>query len=72
MATYNAIVQFHWIVKDLNQKLAKNAKKYNFITPRDYLDFIKHFISVLHHKKEELADQQTHLNIGLDKLKETE
>ena len=43
-------VNFHRAVKELNSKLCKNAKKYNFITPRDYLDFIKHFINVLHDK----------------------
>jgi dynein heavy chain 1 len=32
-AIVNSIVAFHRTVKDLNQKLAKNAKKYNFITP---------------------------------------
>jgi len=53
-------------------KLAKNAKKYNFITPRDYLDFIKHFTDVLKTKKEELQEQELHLNTGLDKLKSTE
>ena len=47
----------------------KSAKKFNYITPRDFLDLIKHFVELLHEKKEELEEQQYHLNVGLDKLK---
>lgn len=68
----NCIVNIHKTVKDVNEKLKKGAKKHNFITPRDYLDFIKHFVDVEAEKKEELQDQQLHLNTGLDKLKDTE
>lgn len=50
----------------------KSAKKFNYITPRDFLDFIKHFVELYHEKKEDLEEQQYHLNVGLDKLKETE
>ena len=67
-----AIVQIHRSVKEVNQKLAKAAKKFNFITPRDFLDFIKHFVELYHEKKDELQEQQLHLNTGLDKLKQTE
>jgi len=34
----------HSTVIELNKKLAKSAKKFNYITPRDFLDFIKHFV----------------------------
>ena len=71
-ALISSIVSIHKSVKQANVKLAKNAKKYNFITPRDYLDFIKHFTDVLTTKKEELIEQEIHLNTGLDKLKSTE
>jgi dynein heavy chain 1 len=71
-ALISAIVNIHKSVKNANTKLAKNAKKYNFITPRDYLDFIRHFTDVLTVKKEQLQEQELHLNTGLDKLKETE
>ena len=71
-ALITAVVGIHKSVKKANAKLAKNAKKYNFITPRDYLDFISHFTSVLETKKEQLQEQELHLNTGLDKLKETE
>jgi len=72
VALISSIVNVHDRVKQANIKLSRNAKKYNFITPRDYLDFIKHFTTVLATKKESLEEQELHLNTGLDKLKETE
>lgn len=68
----NTIVGIHSTVIELNRKLAKSAKKFNFITPRDFLDFIKHFVELYNEKKSMLEDQQFHLNVGLDKLKQTE
>lgn len=62
----------HSTVIELNKKLAKSAKKFNYITPRDFLDFIKHFVEQYNEKKSMLEDQQFHLNVGLDKLKQTE
>ena len=41
------------------------------ITPRHFLDFIKHFAKLYNEKRSELEDQQVHLNIGLSKIKET-
>lgn len=66
------IVQIHISVRDVNQKLMRSGKKYNYITPRDFLDFINHFISLKEVKQAELVELQGHLNRGLDKLKETE
>lgn len=57
---------------ELNKKLSKSAKKFNYITPRDFLDLIKHFVELYNEKKSMLEDQQYHLNVGLDKLKQTE
>ena len=71
-AIVNTIVAIHNSVVNTNTKLAKSAKKYNFITPRDFLDFIKHFVKLYGEKKSELEDQQLHLNIGLEKLHDTE
>ena len=62
----------HLAVKEVNTNLARSAKRFNYITPRDFLDFIRHFVDLLQEKKEELEEQQYHLNVGLDKLKQTE
>ena len=40
------IVKLHLAVRDVNNKLLRSAKKFNYITPRDFLDFIKHFIDL--------------------------
>lgn len=66
------IVRLHIAVRDLNKKLMRSAKKFNYITPRDFLDFIKHFIELKGVKQSELVELQGHLNRGLEKLKETE
>jgi dynein heavy chain 1 len=62
----------HQEVRTLNKNLMKSAKKFNYITPRDFLDFIRHFIAVYNQKKQELVEQQSHLNSGLDKIKDSE
>ena len=59
----------HNTVRELNKKLSKSAKKFNYITPRDFLDFIKHFVELYREKKSLLEEQQFHLNVGLNKLK---
>jgi len=66
------IVSFHKRVDDVNEELQKSAQKYNYITPRDFLDFINHFISILEEKRKEVLEQQQHIDGGLLKLKETE
>jgi dynein heavy chain 1 len=62
----------HLVVKEVNTKLARKAKRFNYITPRDFLDFIKHFVELLAEKKEDLEEHLLHLYFGLEKLKETE
>ena len=68
----DSITSYHMIIKDLNDKLSKNAKKFNYITPRDFLDFIKHFTNLQKEKNEELNEQKTHINKGLQKIIQTE
>ncbi|GAW79183.1 hypothetical protein PGO_021530 [Plasmodium gonderi] len=67
-----AIVEIHNSVVRTNSILLKKGNKYNYMTPRDFLDFIKHFLKIIEEKKEEVSDQKKHLNSGLNKLKDTE
>lgn len=53
----SAIVNIHNSVSQINERLAKSAKKFNFITPRDFLDFIKHFVELHQSKKAGLEEQ---------------
>lgn len=55
----------HNTVVELNSRLSKSAKKFNYMTPRDFLDFIKHFVEIYKDKKEKLEDMQLHFNKGL-------
>jgi dynein heavy chain 1 len=66
------IVRIHKSVCRLNEKLRASGKKFNYMTPRDYLDFIRHFKNLAHEKRSDLTEQQTHLNNGLSSLKNTE
>merc|ERR1712228_473785 len=43
-----------------------------FVTPRHYLDLIHHFVALFDEKRQQLEDQQKHLNTGLKALAETE
>lgn len=67
----NAFVYIHETLHQANQKLQKKGSRTTTITPRHYLDFINHFAKLYNEKRSELEDQQVHLNIGLQKIKET-
>ncbi|KAJ7429490.1 microtubule-binding stalk of dynein motor-domain-containing protein [Mycena galericulata] len=41
------------------------------VTPRHYLDFISHYVRLYTEKRDELEEQQRHLHVGLDKLRDT-
>ena len=47
----DSITSYHMIIKELNDKLQKNEKKFNYITPGDFLYFIKHFTKLQKEKK---------------------
>lgn len=68
----STVVAIHESVAELNERLMKSGKKYNYLTPRDFLDFIRHFIRLIEEKKAESVENTKHLNVGLSKLKETE
>ncbi|EIW66046.1 hypothetical protein TREMEDRAFT_35527 [Tremella mesenterica DSM 1558] len=70
-AVVNAMVFVHQSMRAITSRLAKSQGKYNHITPRHFLDFINHYVRLFNEKKEELEEQQRHLNVGLDKLRDT-
>ncbi|CAJ0832787.1 14198_t:CDS:2 [Entrophospora sp. SA101] len=51
--------------------MSKRQGKYNYVTPRHFLDFINHYVRLFNEKREDLEEQQRHLNIGLEKLRDT-
>ena len=42
-----------------------------FLTPRHYLDFVNHYVRLYIEKRDDLEEQQRHLNVGLEKLNDT-
>ena len=66
------MVKIHNSVRVLNAKLKKSAKKFNYMTPRDFLDFIRHFGELLKEKNKLLTQEKGRMEKGLEKLKETE
>ncbi|KAI9031438.1 dynein heavy chain [Hyaloraphidium curvatum] len=70
-AVTNAFVFIHQSLYDINRRLSRKFGRQNYVTPRHYLDFINHFVKLFNEKREDLEDQQRHLNVGLDRLRET-
>lgn len=71
-ALADCINKMHETVATINQDMRqRNANGGTFITPRHFLDFIRHFQNLFREKREAVEDQQRHLNSGLSKLRET-
>ncbi|KAF8665172.1 hypothetical protein AX16_000636 [Volvariella volvacea WC 439] len=70
-AVVNALVHVHLSLHQINQRLSRRQGRYNYVTPRHYLDFINHYVRLYSEKRDELEEQQRHLHIGLDKLRDT-
>merc|ERR1712113_1346453 len=72
LSVSQTIVSFHQMVEKVMEYLANNMVRSTFVTPRHYLDLIHHFVALFNEKREQLEEQQKHLNTGLKALRETE
>ncbi|ORY38141.1 dynein heavy chain [Rhizoclosmatium globosum] len=70
-AVMNAFVFVHKSLYEVNAKLGRTQGRYNHVTPRHYLDFINHYVKLFTEKCSDLEEQQKHINVGLDKMKDT-
>ena len=70
-AIVNSFVFVHKTLLQANARLSKRGSCGMAITPRHYLDFLSHFVKLTHEKRAELEEQQLHLNVGLNKIRET-
>lgn len=70
-AVVNALVHVHQSMYESNARLARRQGRVNHATPRHYLDFVNQYVRLFNEKRDELEEQQRHLNVGLDKLHET-
>ena len=67
----NTMVYVHHSLQKFNSRLRKQQGKVTYLTPRHFLDFVAQSVRLFNEKREDLEEQQRHLNIGLEKLKDT-
>ena len=67
----NSMVHIHYSLQRFNTKLLKQQGKVTFLTPRHFLDFVAQYVKLYNEKREDLEEQQRHLNVGLEKLRDT-
>ena len=70
-AVVNSMVYVHHSLHKFNQRLLKHQGKKTFLTPRHFLDFVDQCVRLFNEKREDLEEQQRHLNVGLEKLRDT-
>jgi len=73
-AVVAALVDLHLIAKQTADEAASqpNSVSRTFLSPRDYLTLIQNFVSCLNKRREEVEDEQLHVNAGLLKLQQTQ
>ncbi|TKA41939.1 Dynein heavy chain, cytoplasmic [Friedmanniomyces endolithicus] len=70
-AVVNSMVHVHHAIHGFNERLQRQQNKVTFLSPRQFLDFVAQFVKLYNEKRDDLEEQQRHLNVGLDKLRET-
>lgn len=70
-AVVNSMVYVHYSIQRFNQRLLKQQGRATFLTPRHFLDFVAQCVRLFNEKREDLEEQQRHLNVGLEKLRDT-
>jgi dynein heavy chain 1 len=72
-AIVKMLVYVHESVRDMMETLARlHAGRSSYVTPRHFLDFIRHYHQLCGDKREQLEDQQRHLTKGLSQIRQTE
>ncbi|KAK9469716.1 dynein heavy chain, N-terminal region 1-domain-containing protein [Lipomyces arxii] len=70
-AIVSSMVHIHTAMQRFNDRIEAQSRKVNFTTPQHFLDLVAQFERTFNNKREELEDQQRHLNVGLEKLQDT-
>ena len=70
-AVVNSMVYVHHSLHRFNRRLSKQQGRVTYLTPRHFLDFVAQYVRLFNEKREDLEDQQRHLNVGLEKLRDT-
>ncbi|XP_053425882.1 dynein axonemal heavy chain 2 isoform X8 [Nycticebus coucang] len=64
-------VTMHWSVAQYSQKMLLELRRYNYVTPTNYLELVSGYKMLLGEKRQELLDQANKLRTGLFKIDET-
>jgi len=64
----DSFASFHLSAIELSEKMKIEQKRFNYITPTNYLELVKGYLELLKEKQMELGSQQIKLTNGLDKL----
>ncbi|XP_006863561.1 PREDICTED: dynein heavy chain 2, axonemal [Chrysochloris asiatica] len=64
-------VTMHWSVVQHSQKMLLELRRYNYVTPTNYLELVSGYKKLLGEKRQELLDQANKLRTGLFKIDET-
>ncbi|XP_076442165.1 cytoplasmic dynein 1 heavy chain 1-like isoform X5 [Babylonia areolata] len=70
-AVVNAFVYVHQSLHQANSRITRRGGRTTAVTPRHYLDFINHYVKLYTEKRSDLEEQQLHLNVGLQKIRDT-
>jgi dynein heavy chain 1 len=73
-AVVASLVDLHAIAKETAEAAAAETSSITrtFLSPRDYLTLIQNFVTCLNKRREEVEDEQLHVNAGLEKLRQTQ
>lgn len=71
-AVINTFVIFHNIIRKINENELRKGHRIMALTPRNFLDFIQHYLNLFREKRQNLENERIHLNIGLNKIRETQ
>ncbi|XP_040308873.1 dynein axonemal heavy chain 2 [Herpailurus yagouaroundi] len=64
-------VTMHWSVGRYSQKMLLELRRYNYVTPTNYLELVSGYKKLLGEKQQELLSQANKLRTGLFKIDET-
>ncbi|XP_065684969.1 cytoplasmic dynein 1 heavy chain 1 isoform X1 [Hydra vulgaris] len=67
----NAMVFVHQTLHATNESVSARGGHTVSVTPRSFLDFIHQYIKLFNEKRSDLEEQQLHLNVGLQKIRDT-
>jgi dynein heavy chain len=66
------MVMVHQSVEHYSEQFAQKLRRRNYTTPKNYLDYIGTYVSMLDKKNRENKGHQDRLLVGIDKIKEAE